>query len=353
MTRLGICFSAFLFCLLVMFSGCQARPTWQEQYDLGMRYLTESNYEQAVIAFTAAIEIDPNQAGSYVGRADAYVGWGSAAGENYLTQAQADYEQALTLDNKMVDIYLRLAEIYIQQGEFEKATDLLNRGYEITGDQQLRQEVNEQQPELSFEDSEDYRTFDSLSESGQQSLRKAVAAIQQNNRDAIYDALIGSGLPVFLRTEIDGMRIDLTFVDDGSFISLETRPEQGKGYAYEYIAINGSISYNYSSFECVGWQCNGDWYCKQDILNGVTMAYIEASGTAENNQGTADKEWARQEYGENSWYELRAENGIIVDFTMDSASMAISDLLDPTIRPNMDAMLGSEYSMFNFQKETW
>ena len=35
-------------------------PTWQEQYELGVRYLSEGNYEEAIIAFTAAIEIEPN-----------------------------------------------------------------------------------------------------------------------------------------------------------------------------------------------------------------------------------------------------------------------------------------------------
>lgn len=48
------------------------KPTWQEQYDLGVRYLSEGNYEEAIIAFTAAIEIDPKQAPAYVGRGDAY-----------------------------------------------------------------------------------------------------------------------------------------------------------------------------------------------------------------------------------------------------------------------------------------
>lgn len=39
---------------------------WQSQYDLGVRYLSEGNYEEAVIAFTAAIEIDPNRPEAYV-----------------------------------------------------------------------------------------------------------------------------------------------------------------------------------------------------------------------------------------------------------------------------------------------
>ena len=32
-------------------------PGWQAKYDLGVRYLSEGNYEEAIIAFTAAIEI--------------------------------------------------------------------------------------------------------------------------------------------------------------------------------------------------------------------------------------------------------------------------------------------------------
>ncbi len=51
-------------------------PTWQEEYDLGVRYLSEGDYEQAIIAFTAAIEIDPKRAEAYLGLSDAYTGAG-------------------------------------------------------------------------------------------------------------------------------------------------------------------------------------------------------------------------------------------------------------------------------------
>ena len=47
--------------------------TWQEQYDLGIRYLSEGNYEEAIIAFAVAIEIDSKRAPAYVGRGDAYI----------------------------------------------------------------------------------------------------------------------------------------------------------------------------------------------------------------------------------------------------------------------------------------
>ena len=53
--------------------GQNAQATWQEQYDLGVRYLSEGNYEEAIVAFTAAIEIDPNRKEAYNGLADAYL----------------------------------------------------------------------------------------------------------------------------------------------------------------------------------------------------------------------------------------------------------------------------------------
>ena len=90
--------------LLVGLSACgqSAEAQWQEQYDLGVRYLSEGNYEEAIIAFTAAIEIDPKRAEAFVGRGDAYYGI-SLLGEDdqsvqsLLGKALEDYEQALAL----------------------------------------------------------------------------------------------------------------------------------------------------------------------------------------------------------------------------------------------------------------
>ena len=78
-------------------------PSWQAQYDLGVRYLSEGNYEEAIIAFTAAIEIDPKQP----------------------------------------DTYKQLAEAYYALGEDEKARDILRQGYEATGDDSLNLEEAE------------------------------------------------------------------------------------------------------------------------------------------------------------------------------------------------------------------
>ena len=51
---------------------------WKDQYDLGIRLLNEGRYEEAILAFTAAIQINPKSAQSYADRANAYVAWADA-----------------------------------------------------------------------------------------------------------------------------------------------------------------------------------------------------------------------------------------------------------------------------------
>ena len=115
---------------------------WQEQYDLGQKYLTEGNYEEAILAFTAAIEIDPKNALAYVGRGDAYLGRGSD--EEGLTAAFADFETALSLDDTNAGAYLGLAEVYVVRGESERAQDLLESALDKTdSDQRIAEKLVE------------------------------------------------------------------------------------------------------------------------------------------------------------------------------------------------------------------
>ena len=72
----------FLAAALLCLAGCGAKQetlSWQEQYDLGVRYLSEGKYEEAVLAFEAAIKIDPKRPEAYAGLADAYLAAGDEA----------------------------------------------------------------------------------------------------------------------------------------------------------------------------------------------------------------------------------------------------------------------------------
>lgn len=129
------CFCALIVLVLLLAAcGQKNATTWQEQYDLGVRYLSEGNYEEAIIAFTAAIEIDPNQALAYVGRGNAYLLSGGT--DNNLMMAQADFEMAIELDNTLADAYLGLADVFTRLKEDNKALDILNMGMERTEQKQ-------------------------------------------------------------------------------------------------------------------------------------------------------------------------------------------------------------------------
>ena len=66
MKKIVVLHILLVLCLLTV-SSCSkyTEVSWQEQYDLGVRYLSECNYEEAIIAFSAAIEIDSRQAVVY------------------------------------------------------------------------------------------------------------------------------------------------------------------------------------------------------------------------------------------------------------------------------------------------
>ena len=100
-----------LLALLCLLCACSAQPkmeiedavpSWQTQYDLGVRYLSEGNYKEAILAFEAAIEIDPKQE----------------------------------------TIYLKYAEAYAQQGDDTSALRVLTRGFRETQSELLVREEN-------------------------------------------------------------------------------------------------------------------------------------------------------------------------------------------------------------------
>ena len=129
----------------------QAGDKWQEQYDLGVRYLQEGKYDDAVLAFTAAIEIDPKRAPAFVGRGDALVGSAKAMAGDITDPAQlpddakeayekaiSDYREAIGLDASNAACYRSAAEAYRALGQTDEAIAILTEGYEATGDESLQ-----------------------------------------------------------------------------------------------------------------------------------------------------------------------------------------------------------------------
>ncbi len=99
-----------VFCLLLGLCGCAKKsgkegPSWQEKYDLGVRYLSKGNYQEAILAFTDAIKIDPKQTKAYQSLADAYE----------------------------------------KSGDSKQAAETLQKGYEATKDESLKERLKQLQ----------------------------------------------------------------------------------------------------------------------------------------------------------------------------------------------------------------
>lgn len=93
------------FTLMLALAACaDTGKDWQAQYDLGIRYLEDGDYEEAILAFSAAIKIDGSRPEAYVGRADAYV----ATGET--DKALKDYKKAKKIAERSEENYEDLIE---------------------------------------------------------------------------------------------------------------------------------------------------------------------------------------------------------------------------------------------------
>ncbi len=120
MKRLG----ALLLAVLLVLSACDSpADEWQEQYDLGVRYLTEGNYEEAILAFRAAIEIDEKRTEAWLGLADVY-------------EAQGDLEQAAAA----------LQDALERIGEDESLRERLETVQQTMEEQEQEEEENREEP---------------------------------------------------------------------------------------------------------------------------------------------------------------------------------------------------------------
>jgi len=151
----------------------------QEQLDLGAKYLEEMDYEQALVAFQAALAIEPKNADAYLGIVEVYIRTGDieaalkyakegyeATGDERLRDKlgtimkeqldlgtkyleEMNYEQALvafraalSIEPKNVDTYLGIVEVYIRMNDFETALKYAREGYEATGDERLKEKID-------------------------------------------------------------------------------------------------------------------------------------------------------------------------------------------------------------------
>jgi len=154
--------------LLFSFTSCGEKgnsSSWQEKYDLGCRYLSEGNYEEAIIAFTAAIEIDSKRFEAFEKRGNTYIALSeiSDSPEAYkelCEKALNDYLQAFSLGNSTIQEKIDLLQATIEGLEDNAAYQTLLKDLytilssnDIDGAKMLMR--NEKYIEMSYATGED------------------------------------------------------------------------------------------------------------------------------------------------------------------------------------------------------
>lgn len=276
-------FLTLLLTLILAACGGVAKE-YIEKYDLGMRYLNEGNYEEAVLAFTAAIEIDDKLPDAYIGRGDAFIMWAEAisdVAEEKTELALADFLKAIDLDKKNADIYVKAADIYIRNGDLDAAKELLEKGVKATGDEKLKEMLQDIEKKLedSFLTRHDYVEFKEIAEEDQKFINNLIASLESGNISNANSMILQSQFESIVRkyesdswgytfyTQNDNYKIEMHHEADEGNPRIEIHPENGTGYVCSYYAAYGDAEYTYLEGQCSNWNWNGSYEVTREIVS--------------------------------------------------------------------------------------
>lgn len=266
---------ALWFCAMLMLAGCASKAeSYQDKYDLGVKYVSEGNYEEAILALNAAIEIDPKQ----------------------------------------VDAYLTLADIYIQQNNTDAAIAVIEQGLATLGsDESLSNKLEEltitttTDQEQSAETSSTERTpesfaeretpFEELDSYLQGVIQQTVTAVINNDEQSLValcnDETFGSGKTMGVYTRIDNYKVYFFHGDNLNDLSIDIREENGTAYMADVSGrIGDEAPYTYTVSRAEGhtqsWIWNGPftmryvWYQPFDFIPIPDVTEYNAVGAAVN-----------------------------------------------------------------------
>lgn len=114
--------------------------------EMGEFYLSELDYERAIVSYQMALDIDAQNTEASLGLAEVY------EEQQMYAYAEAVYRNMLENDGAQAEAYERLAALYIQQGKLEEAKALLEQAVDRTDSEalaRLYQDTRTAMPEAS------------------------------------------------------------------------------------------------------------------------------------------------------------------------------------------------------------
>lgn len=145
--------SFFFVMMIVIFVvvGCSKSENFQDYLDLGQKYQTEQKYEEAIVAFSKAIELEPNALAAYSGLARVYIEQENyMLAEDALKESAAIYEKIPEKTDELVAWYEELralqeklqlltANTEADEAEDPDDSDAFQRTAENTRQQQIKE----------------------------------------------------------------------------------------------------------------------------------------------------------------------------------------------------------------------
>ena len=123
------------------------KPNAQSYLDKADAFLAENNYEEAIISFTNAIEIDEKNIAAYAGRANAY------ARMAQYDNAVADYQMAIQLDEAVPEYYDEIVKISNDRKDYSTAFEYTEKKQEMFGEESLTSQEKTIKEYAKFSDS--------------------------------------------------------------------------------------------------------------------------------------------------------------------------------------------------------
>jgi tetratricopeptide (TPR) repeat protein len=112
--------------IFVAYIASQGRV--RREYQSAIKHLRKNEYDEAIEIMSALIKTEPEVADHRRFRAELY----RLSGKGY--RARGDYEKVIQLTPESGVGYNGLAEVYLQDGEYEKALDYAQKAYELEPD---------------------------------------------------------------------------------------------------------------------------------------------------------------------------------------------------------------------------
>jgi len=112
--------------VITLSAGCGQTPaaTASGHISMGEKYLLELDYEQAIVSFLLAIDIDPMNPQGYAGAAEAYVALSDMEAAIAILTLGVQATGAATLTARLTDLQARLAEALAAEAQAEAETEI-------------------------------------------------------------------------------------------------------------------------------------------------------------------------------------------------------------------------------------